>query len=330
MDLGSFNLQGLAIGFTVMVAIGGIAYVFLYPYLSGDARANERQKALSSNLPNVRVSAKSSTDDRRDKVTKALKDLDQKYETKKKVTLEMKIAQAGLEISNTKFIMISILTAAVGILFIYSFTLDIYIAGIGSFAVGIGLPLWVLHYLKNKRIDKFINEFPNAMDVIVRGIKSGLPLGDCLKIIANEAPEPIKSEFKNICDIQSMGVSVTDAVGKLYERLPIAEANFFGIVIAIQSKAGGNLSEALGNLSRVLRERKKMKGKVQAMSMEAKASAGIIASLPIVVMILLSISSPGYVSLLWTTDVGKVSMGGGFLMMMCGILMMKKMIHFDM
>lgn len=330
MDLGSINLQGLAVGFTAMVAIGGLSYVFLYPYLSGDVRATERQKALASNEPNVRASVRNSTDDRREKVSKAIKELDQKYESKKKVTLAMKIAQAGLEISNVKFIFMSFFVGLLGLFFIYLFTMDIMIASIGSFALGIGLPMWVLNFLKNKRINKFIDEFPNAMDVIVRGIKSGLPLGDCLKIIANEAPEPVRTEFRNICDIQSMGVSVTDAVAKLYERLPIAEANFFGIVIAIQSKAGGNLSEALGNLSRVLRERKKMKGKVQAMSMEAKASAGIIASLPVVVLILLSISSPGYVSLLWTTDVGKVSLGGGFIMMMCGVLMMKKMIHFDM
>ena len=121
------------------------------------------------------------------------------------------------------------------------------------------------------------------VDVIVRGIKAGLPLLDSLKIIALDSQEPIKSEFKAIVETQTIGMPIGEACGKLYERMPLPEANFFGIVISIQQKAGGNLSEALGNLSRVLRDRKKMKAKIQAMSMEAKASASIIGALPICV-----------------------------------------------
>ena len=118
--------------------------------------------------------------------------------------------------------------------------------------------------------------------MIVRGIKSGLPLGDCMRMIAGEAQEPLRGEFRAIIDAQTLGMSIADAVAKLFERVPVAEANFFGIVIAIQQKAGGNLSEALGNLSRVLRDRRKMAGKIKAMSMEAKASAAIIGCLPFI------------------------------------------------
>jgi len=114
----------------------------------------------------------------------------------------------------------------------------------------------------------------------VRASKTGLPLGDCLKVIAAEAQEPVKGEFRAIMETQNVGLPLGDACTKLYERIPVPEANFFGIVITIQQKAGGNLSEALGNLSRVLRDRKKMKAKIQAVSMEAKASASIIAALP--------------------------------------------------
>ena len=134
----------------------------------------------------------------------------------------------------------------------------------------------------------------------MRGIKAGLPLLDSLRIIAIEAPEPVKSEFRAIVETQAIGMPLGDACAKLYERMPLPEANFFGIVISIQQKAGGNLSEALGNLSRVLRDRKKMKAKIQAMSMEAKASAAIIGALPIVVMALVYLTSPDYISLLWT------------------------------
>ena len=134
----------------------------------------------------------------------------------------------------------------------------------------------------------------------MRGIKAGLPLLDCLKMIANEAPEPVRGEFRAIVETQTVGLPLGDACAKLFERMPLPEANFFGIVISIQQKAGGNLSEALGNLSRVLRDRKKMKAKIKAMSMEAKASAMIIAALPITVMLLVYITSPTYIELLWT------------------------------
>jgi tight adherence protein B len=122
---------------------------------------------------------------------------------------------------------------------------------------------------------------------------------------------------------------IGEACAKLYERIPVAEANFFGIVIAIQQKAGGNLSEALGNLSKVLRERKKMKAKIQAMSMEAKASASIIACLPFAVMILVYISSPQYIELLWTEPQGRMMMACSAGWMSMGVLVMRKMINFD-
>ena len=163
----------------------------------------------------------------------------------------------------------------------------------------------------------------------MRGVKAGLPLGDCLRIIANESQEPVKSEFKTIVEAQTVGISMGDACAKLFERMPVPEANFFGIVVSIQQRAGGNLSEALGNLSRVLRDRKKMKAKIQAMSMEAKASAVIIAALPFAVMILVYISSPNYIELLWTHPTGRMMMAACAVWMSMGVLVMKKMINFD-
>src|SRR5262249_53411907 len=132
-----------------------------------------------------------------------------------------------------------------------------------------------------------------------------------------------------ILDTQAIGMPLGEACGKLYERIPVAEANFFGIVIAIQQKAGGNLSEALSNLSRVLRERKKMKAKIQAMSMEAKASAAIIACLPVAVMILVWLISPQYIELLWTTTTGRFMLACCAAWMSCGVFVMRRMINFD-
>ena len=192
-----------------------------------------------------------------------------------------------------------------------------------------GLPFWILGFLKKRRENKFLDAFPDAVDIIVRGVKAGLPLIDCLKMIVNEAPEPLKSEFRQIIDTQAIGIPLGEACGKLFEHMPLPEANFFGIVITIQQRAGGNLSEALGNLSRVLRDRKKMKAKIQAMSMEAKASASIIACLPVAVMVLVYISSPQYISLLWTEPFGRVMLAGCAIWMSMGVMVMKKMINFD-
>jgi tight adherence protein B len=163
----------------------------------------------------------------------------------------------------------------------------------------------------------------------VRGVKAGLPVGDCIRIIAAETQEPVKGEFRAIAEATAIGMPLPDACAKLYDRIPLPEANFFTIVIAIQQKAGGNLSEALGNLSRVLRDRKQMKAKIKAMSTEAKASAAIIGSLPIAVMILVYISSPSYIELLWTHQMGRFMLAVSAMWMATGIFVMKKMINFD-
>ncbi len=139
----------------------------------------------------------------------------------------------------------------------------------------------------------------------------------------------MRSEFRRIVETQTIGMPIGEACLKLYESIPVPEANFFGIVVSIQQRAGGNLSEALGNLSRVLRDRKKMKAKIQAMSMEAKASASIIGALPIAVMGLVWLTSPTYIELLWTDPLGRVMLACCAAWMMIGIFVMRKMINFD-
>ena len=126
-----------------------------------------------------------------------------------------------------------------------------------------------------------------------------------------------------------MGIPIAEAVERLYRNVPTPETNFFAIVIGIQAQAGGNLSEALGNLSRVLRDRKKMKAKIQAMSMEAKASGGIIGSLPVIVAFLVYLTSPGYISVLFTSTPGNMILAVAAFWMATGIFVMKKMINFD-
>jgi tight adherence protein B len=323
-------MDKLALFFLVSVAFGGVVWVFVYPFLSGEKKAEKRKESVAQSAPIARAgAARLGQKTRREQVEGSLKELEIRQAKAKKVPLAVRITQAGLNWSKRRFF----ITAAGFGLAAFLFCLMIdggFMAAVAlGFAASFGLPLWMLSFLKKRREAKFLASFPDAVDVIVRGIKAGLPLIESLRIISLEASEPAKSEFRSIVETQAIGMPIGEACAKLYDRIPLAEANFFGIVISIQQKAGGNLSEALGNLSKVLRERKKMKAKIQAMSMEAKASASIIACLPIAVMILVYITSPEYIELLWTHPTGRMMLACSAFWMGTGVLVMRKMINFD-
>lgn len=308
------------------VAAGAVAWVVLTPLLTGEKRANQRRKAVSITSQQVINRAVSTT--RREQVAKSLKEVEAKN-TGARVSLELKIARAGLTLSKGRFQAVAGLLALVAGFLVFVGTGNALAALAALFAGGFGLPLWFLAFCRKRRMTRFIAELPTAIDIITRGIRAGIPLGDCFRIISREAEEPIRSEFRMVVESQTLGLSIGEALLKMYERVPVSDVNFFAIVIGIQSKSGGNLSEALSNLSRVLRERKKMAAKIQAMSMEAKASGGIIAALPFIVALLTYFASPDYVSLLWTTDIGKIALVASAIWMSLGIFTMKKMISFD-
>jgi tight adherence protein B len=326
------NTDSLIFAALAMVTVGGIFYVFVYPHLSGDARAEKRQAALRSSgaATNKRVIDRNvDAAARRKQVAESLKELDQRTRSKK-VTLEARLSQAGLEWTKGKFFIISgVLGAIVGFLVFFVSGNIIYFVP-GALVGGFGIPNWMISFLKKKRTKKFVDEFPNAVDVIIRGIKAGLPLGDCIRIIASEATEPVRSEFRQIVESTTLGLSIAEGCERMAERVPVSESNFFSIVINIQQKAGGNLSEALGNLSRVLRDRKKMQLKVKAMSSEAKASAGIIGCLPFLVTFFVYLSSPRYIELLWITSTGRMVLAVSGFWMFIGLMSMRKMVNFDM
>jgi tight adherence protein B len=322
------NIQALALAFLAATAIGGLAWVFLYPLLSGEKKAENRRASIAKSEPMDRQADKSQRS-RREQVEGSLKELEARRQKQNKISLSTRLTQAGLDWSPQKFMIISGVPAAACFAIAMMFGGGL-LAAIGmAFAGGFGLPRWGLSFLKKRREKDFLKALPDAVDVVVRGIKSGLPLFDSIKVVAADAPEPLKSEFMAIIETQAIGMPLGDACARLYERMPVPEANFFGIVIAIQQKSGGNLSEALGNLSKVLRDRKKMAEKVQAMSMEAKASAAIIGALPPLVMLLVYITTPDYISLLWTHPTGQLMLLGCVVWMSIGILVMKKMINFD-
>jgi len=321
------KLQVLALAFLAATAIGGVAWVFIYPHLSGEKKAENRRASVAKPEPAARQADKNQRT-RREQVEGSLKDLEARRQ-EKSISLSVRLTRAGLDWSTQKFVVVS------GVLAAACFAMAMLAGGglLGAaglaFAAGFGLPRWMLSYLKKRREKNFLKALPDAVDVIVRGIKAGLPLFESIKVVAADAPEPLKSEFLAIIETQAIGMPLGEACARLFERMPVPEANFFGIVIAIQQKSGGNLSEALGNLSKVLRDRKKMAEKIQAMSMEAKASAGIIGSLPPIVMLLVYLSTPEYISLLWTHPTGQLMLLGCAIWMSLGIFVMKRMINFD-
>jgi tight adherence protein B len=321
-------MQTLALAFLAAAAIGGLAWVFIYPLLSGQKKAEDRRANIARPEPAARQVDKNQRS-RREQVEGSLKELEARRQKDKKVSLSTRLTQAGVDWSPQKFMIASGVLAAVCFAMTMLFGGGL-LAALGlAFAAGFGLPRWLLSFLKKRREKSFLRALPDAVDVIVRGIKAGLPLFESIKVVAADAPEPLRSEFLAIIETQAIGMPLGEACGRLFERMPVPEANFFGIVIAIQQKSGGNLSEALGNLSKVLRDRKKMAEKIQAMSMEAKASAGIIGSLPPIVMLLVYLSTPDYISLLWTHPTGQLMLVGCVIWMSIGIMVMKKMINFD-
>jgi tight adherence protein B len=323
------SMQTLALAFLAATALGGLAWVFIYPSLSGERKAESRRASIARSDAPARQAEKSQRS-RREQVEGSLKELDARRKKEKSVSLPIRLAQAGLgSWTPQKFWIASGISGAAGFVLAFLIGGSPLYAAVMAFGTGLGLPRWVLGYLKKRREKAFLRALPDAVDVIVRGIKAGLPLFESIKVVAADSPEPLRGEFTAIIETQTIGMPLGEACARLYERMPLPEANFFGIVIAIQQKSGGNLSEALGNLSKVLRDRKKMGEKIQAMSTEAKASAGIIGSLPPIVMLLVWLSTPDYIALLWTHQIGQFMLVCCLGWMSIGIMVMKKMINFD-
>lgn len=327
-------LSALLIFLLGTCSVGGLLLAFLYPRMAAGS-ALDRRTALIAAETEMAIRKEASDQSRRKRsVEETLREAEEKLRTKTKrstkPSLLIRMRQAELSWSKNTYYAVCVATALATFLILLSTTgLGPMAAGGFGLSGGLLLPHLYVNFKRNRRFKRFAAEFPNAVDVIVRGVKAGLPLVDCLKIIATEAQEPVKGEFKTLVEDQTLGMPLDEAVQRLPERVPLSEASFFAIVVAIQSRTGGSLSEALGNLSKVLRERKKMQAKIKSMSAEAKASGGIIAALPVVVATLVYLTSPKYIALLFTTMTGNIVLASCAVWMLIGTLVMRKMINFD-
>lgn len=322
----------------VALSMGGLLLALFMPQIAG-AKSMRRRREAALGLRDGAGSAaagKAGGETRlpRRSVEETMRDLDQKNRAERRgrarTSLTERLRQAGLKWTAGTYRAISL---SVGL-----FVGILVWGGLGfgalpsaGFALAGGL--WLPHAYVNSHIKRrqkaFTTAFPDAVDIIVRGVRAGIPVGDCMRIVSTETQEPVRSEFRTTVEDLTMGLAIEAAVQRMSERVKLEEARFFSIVITIQSRTGGNLSEALANLSVVLRDRAKMRRKIRSMSSEAKASAGIIGSLPPIVCLLVFLTSPEYVGLLFSTFVGNLVLAGSGLWMLCGILIMRKMINFD-
>lgn len=312
------------------VAVAGVGLVVAGAG-GGSARTNKRVQALAQRgkpRPAVaRAAAAADSGQRRKQLQRTL----QEQEKKRRAAAfdaGVKLRQAGMAASVRTFWLISAgigVTAAVLGLVLHMKPVTALMLG---FVAGAGAPLWFIGVLAKRRRAKFVAAFADAVDIIVRGLRSGLPLHDCLKVIGKECPEPLAGEFRRLVESLSMGQTLDQGLEKMHERMPAPELRFFAIVLNIQQKTGGNLGEALGNLSAVLRGRRMMREKIKALSSEAVSSAAVIGCLPPGVAGLLSVVNPKYLMTMFTDPRGHMMLGAGACVMTMGILVMRKMINF--
>ena len=317
------------VGILFALALGGAAFAFT----GGDEVTQKRVAAVAKPGGKARGGTGNPAQDaalKRKNVAVMLKDVEKNRAAKKeRPTMRRRLEQAGFpKASPRTFWMIcgiaACLAAGIAILTRQS----ALVIALSIFTVGLGLPRWVLGFLTNRRKKKFTENFATAIDVIVRSVRSGLPTNEALRIVAREIPNPVGSEFHALTESMKVGVTLDQGLKRMMESMPTAEVGFFAIVMTIQSKSGGNLSEALGNLAAVLRDRKRLQGKIRAMSSEAKASAMIIGSLPPGVMGIVYLTTPAYIAKLFTERAGNLMLAGCVIWMTLGIMVMRKMINF--
>ncbi|MEQ8506569.1 MAG: type II secretion system F family protein [Rhodospirillales bacterium] len=244
--------------------------------------------------------------------------------------LRQRLSRTGRKISVTVYLSVSlgIAVAVFGGMFL-GLHLHPVLSILSAFTVGLLLPHISVTMMAKRRVAKFNNLFPDAIDLMVRGLRSGLPVTECIKAVGRELPEPVGGEFSRITDEIKFGSKVSEALWAAAYRLDIPEFKFFVVSLSVQQETGGNLAETLANLSDILRRRKQMRLKIKAMSSEAKASAMILGALPFVMFCVIYMMNPEYESQLFTDPRGRIMLGVALATMGSGILVMSRMVRFE-
>lgn len=331
MTEGDLFLGAAIFGLTA-TSVGGIAWLFYQPVAPRDPFEERASKIAGGPIRRGRLPMEDDeTIGRRKTVERTIREIEERQKAvvkNGKLTFAGKIRQAGLRWTRRTYYVAGACCAAAAVALASSASLPEMALPVAAIA-GFMVPRWHVGRCRRKRFAKFSDDFANAVDVIARGIRTGLPLGDCLKVVASESPEPIRGEFTTLVHDTMLGVPMDVAARRLAERIPMPETSFFATVLGTQSRAGGSLSEALGNLSGVLRDRKQLRGRIKAVSSEAVASAGIIGTMPVIVAGLVWLASPDYVELMFNTFTGQAVLAASAVWMAIGVAVMRRMINFE-
>jgi len=266
-------------------------------------------------------------DQRRSDLARKLKD-EKDDKDDKKTSLKDMIVQAGMSISVKQFWLFSVVNAVVFFVLATVMGLSPLVKILVAITALLGLPRLFLKQKAKKRQKEFMADFPDALESMMRLLKAGMPVSEAIKMVAREFTGPMGEEMEQIFDQQKIGVPLPEAVLEASKRMPLTEMQMFATAIAIQTQTGSSLSEVLDNLANVIRARFKLRRKVKALSSEAKASAAIIAALPVVVAGGMYFLNREYIEVLFTDPTGKFLLGGSIFWMFVGCLIMRQMINF--
>ncbi len=324
-----FMLAGVA-GVALILVILAVLAVVGAPR----ARMKKRIAAVVGTGPSFASEGKSSGKEqqlagRKKQVVAKLKEAEALSQRRRGARLREALIHAGLTISPRRFVILSGITGVTLAFVAWAMGAPSFLWPVALPIGAFGLPKLLLSFLTKRRKAKFTTYFADAIDIIVRGVRSGLTVGECLNIVAREMPAPIGPEITLVNEGIKLGMTMGEVLQRLSDRVPTPEVRFFTIVLITQQTTGGNLAETLAKLSDVLRSRKRMRDKVTAMSSEAKASAAIIGSLPFILSGALAVLQPHLIKLLFITTTGNLWIGIGIVMMLVGSLVMRQMIHFD-
>jgi tight adherence protein B len=314
----------------VLIAIFGVGVALVLLFF---AFGDESQRKQAKRVDRLRTRGQEATDPnlqlRKDSGNKKKLDVMVRRMMPKPDEFRQKLYRTGKPITLGTYGIICAVVAVVAILGSLIAGVSLLIAIPVGLLSGLWLPYLAIKYLGNRRAGQFMKLFPEAIGLMVRGLKSGLPITETFQIVAQEISDPVGIEFRQVTDQIRLGHPLEQALLDAAKRVGTPELKFLTVTLSIQRETGGNLAETLANLDSVLRKRHTMKLKVKAMSSEARASAMIIGALPFIMMALLSLINPGYIALLFTTTGGHKALAGGAFWMSTGIAVMAKMVRFE-
>ncbi len=295
-------------------------------------RADALRKRINRNNLSAATAGKSSGSVKRDDYVgrrSALELVVRKYLPRREL-LDLRLSRTGTNLRMGRYIALNLFLIAVfSIVLVAIVELSPLLAVAIGIAAGIWLPHLMVNRMVNKRLEKFTALFPDSIDLIVRGLRSGLPVTESISAVGQEMPDPVGKEFRRIAESVKLGRTLEDAMWDTAKRLDTPDFKFFVISLSVQRETGGNLAETLANLSDILRRRRQMRLKIKAMSSEARASAYILGSLPFVMFGIIYLVNPGYETELFTDPRGRIALGFGLTTMLIGVLVMRKMVRFE-